>query len=159
LRDQIAVIGHSIGGYTSLAVAGGRPMTGPYEAEGSGRPVPTSPDQRIRALVLLAPACGWFGTPGSLVDVEVPILLFTAEKDALGSHLHADLVDRGVPDPSRVKRCVISNAGHYAFQSPFPLSMTRPDFPPSQDPPGFDRAAFQPVLHAEILSFLRSVLR
>jgi hypothetical protein len=37
--------------------------------------------------------------------------------------------------------------------------MTRPNFPPSQDPDGFDRAAFQPILYAEILSFLRSVLR
>jgi len=32
--------------------------------------------------------------------------------------------------------------------------MTSPSFPPSQDPPGFDRAAFQPVLHAAIADFL-----
>ncbi|WP_309896459.1 chloride channel protein [Archangium sp.] len=54
---------------------------------------------------------------------------------------------------------VVPNAGHFSFQSPFPPAMTRPEFPPSQAPAGFDRVAFQPVLHAEILTFLRASLR
>ncbi len=158
LRDRVALIGHSMRGYTSLALAGGRPTTGPYEKEGPGRPVSVLPDRRVRALVLLAPACGWFWPHGALAGVEAPILLFTAERDELGPHLHTGFIELGVRDPAQVDHRVIPGAGHFAFQSPFPPTMTRPDFPPSQDPEGFDRAAFQPVLHAGILSFLRSVL-
>jgi len=36
--------------------------------------------------------------------------------------------------------------------------MTGPLFPPSQDPPGFDRAAYLPVLCGEVHAFLRGVL-
>jgi predicted dienelactone hydrolase len=156
LRDQFAVIGHSMGGYTALAVAGGHARTGRYEAEGSGRTVHTSPDPRVRALVLLAPACGWFYAESALSDVAVPILLFTAEKDELAADLHVELLVRGVRDPARIDHVVIANAGHHSFQSPFPSSMTRADFRPSQDPPGFDRAALQPLLHRQIREFLRT---
>jgi hypothetical protein len=44
------------------------------------------------------------------------------------------------------------------FLSPFPPDLISPAFPPSQDPPGFDRAALHPLLNAEILTFLRRVL-
>jgi predicted dienelactone hydrolase len=115
------------------------------------------PDDRIGALVLLAPACGWFNYDGALADVDVPILVITAEKDELAPFLHADLVKRTVRDPGKVQTREVANAGHHSFQSPFPPSMTRPNFPPSQDPHGFDRVAFQPILNAEILSFLQSV--
>jgi predicted dienelactone hydrolase len=157
--QRIALIGHSMGGYTALAVTGGKPTTGPHEPEGPGHPVPVASDPRIRALVLMAPACGWFYSEGALSAVTVPILLFTAEKDELGSHLHIDLIERGVPEPARIDHRLVPNGGHHSFQSPFPPSMTRPDFRPSQDPPGFDRPAFQPLLHAEIHAFLRSVLQ
>jgi hypothetical protein len=36
--------------------------------------------------------------------------------------------------------------------------MVRADFVPSQDPPGFDRAAYQSILHAEIAAFVGRVL-
>lgn len=158
-RDKVALIGHSMGGYTSLAVAGGRPTASPHEtASGQIQYVAVSPDRRVRALVLLAPACAWFWSDGALADVDVPIFLRTAEKDELAHHLHVDFIQRDVRDPGRIDHRAVRNAGHHAFQSPFPPGMTRPDFPPSQDPDGFDRAAFQPVLYAEILSFLRSVL-
>ena len=114
LRDQFAVIGHSMGGYTALAAAGGRPTTGRYEAEGAGRAVHTSPDPRVRALVLLAPASGWFHGEDALSAVRVPILLFTAEKDELASDLHVELVTRGVRDPARMDHVVVANAGPWA---------------------------------------------
>lgn len=158
LRDGAGVLGHSMGGYTALALAGGRPVTGPYEQEGPGRPVRVEPDGRVRALVLLAPACGWFHSPGALSGVDVPILLLTAGRDELRAHLFTELVETGVADPTRVDHRVIPDAGHFAFQSPFPPAMRRPDFPPSQDPEGFDREAFQPVLHSAILTFLGNTL-
>ncbi|MCD6026160.1 MAG: hypothetical protein K0R08_679, partial [Solimicrobium sp.] len=131
LRNRVALIGHSMGGYTALAVAGGKSMAGPLETENKKiQPVSVCPDPRIEALVLLAPACGWFNYGNALADVDVPILLMTAEKDALALHLHADLVKRSVRDPNKVDFREISNAGHHSFQSPFPPNMTCSDFPP-----------------------------
>ncbi|HWN71961.1 MAG TPA: alpha/beta fold hydrolase, partial [Haliangium sp.] len=51
--DEAGVIGHSIGAYTALAVAGGRPSALPNEVpDGQGRAVPVVRDPRVRALVL-----------------------------------------------------------------------------------------------------------
>ena len=156
-RDKIAAIGHSMGGYTALAVAGGQPSAGPHEtADGQVKKISVTRDPRIRALVLLAPGCAWFWEPGTLSGIDVPILLMTADQDEMAAHLHIDYIERDC-DPGRIQRRVIAGAGHHAFQSPFPVEMTRPDFPPSHDPAGFDRVAFQPLLHAEILSFLRRI--
>lgn len=146
LRDHVAVVGHSMGGYTALAVAGGRPDTGPVETrDGNPRRIIVSPDRRVRALVLLAPACGWFWSEGALADVDVPILLFTAEKDEHAHHLHVNLIERSVRDPRQVDHRIVPNAGHHAFQTPFPAAMSGPHFAPSRDPIGFERAAFQPM--------------
>ena len=37
--------------------------------------------------------------------------------------------------------------------SVFPPAMARPDFSPSQEPPGFDRQAYQPTLLADVRDF------
>lgn len=159
LVPAVGVIGHSIGGYTALAVAGGRPSALPHEVpDGQARAVPVVRDPRVRALVLLAPASVWFIPEGALADVDLPILMRTAEIDAHTPAMHAEIILRGVPDPRRINHRVVQGAGHFSFQSPFPPAMTRPEFPPSQDPAGFDRAAFQPVLHAEVEAFLRASL-
>jgi predicted dienelactone hydrolase len=155
----VGVIGHSIGGYTALALAGGRPTCFAHESpDGQPHPVPVERDPRVRALVLLAPATPWLMAEGALADVTAPILMLTGERDVHADPLHAEIVLRGVPDRARVDHRVVPNAGHFAFQSPFPPAMTRPDFPPSQDPPGFDRAAYQPSLQADVLAFLRAAL-
>lgn len=157
--DGAAVIGHSIGAYTALAVAGGQPSTLPHESpDGQPRSVPVTRDPRVRALVLLAPASGWYMGEGALAGVDLPILVRTGELDEITPAFHADIVVRGAGNPRLVDHQVVRGAGHFSFQSPFPPEMTRPEFPPSQDPPGFDRAAYQPVLHGEILAFLRGAL-
>ncbi|MGY1593617.1 hypothetical protein ACI79D_16710 [Geodermatophilus sp. SYSU D00708] len=51
------VVGHSLGGYTALAVAGGRPRAFPHETpDRQPAPAAVEPDDRVRALVLLNPA-------------------------------------------------------------------------------------------------------
>lgn len=155
-RSGVGLIGHSIGAYTALALAGGRPTSFPNEEpDGVARPVPVVRDERVGALVLLAPASVWYMAEGALADVQVPILMRTGALDHHAPPLHGDIILRGVPDRRRVDHRVVPNAGHFSFQSPFPPAMTRPDFPPSQDPAGFDRLAFQSVLDAEILAFLQ----
>jgi predicted dienelactone hydrolase len=160
LRSKpVAGVGHSIGVYTLLAAAGGHPTAfAQANLEGPQKPVPVQRDARLRALVLLAPASIWFSVNGSLSEVDVPILLRAGEQDALTPALHSELIVRGVQEPDRVDYRVVPGAGHFSFQSPFPASMTRPDFPPSQDPPGFDRRAYQKLMNAEILSFLERQL-
>lgn len=158
-QTGVGVIGHSIGAYTALAVAGGRPSSFPNESpDGQARAVPVVRDPRVRALVLLAPASVWFMAEGALAGVDLPILMRTGEHDTHTPAMHAEIIVRGVPDPRRLDHRVVAGAGHFSFQSPFPPAMTRPEFPPSQDPAGFDRVAFQPVLHGEILAFLRASL-
>ena len=157
--DWVALIGHSLGGYTGLALAGGRPGSLPHEhADGTPQRIPVVPDARVRALVLLAPATVWYRAAAALRNVRVPILLLMGEKDEWTPDFHAQIVLQGVVDRQQVQHHVIENAGHYSFLSPFPPERTDPAFPPSQDPPGFDRAQFQPALQAEILAFLSQQL-
>jgi predicted dienelactone hydrolase len=120
--------------------------------------VPVTADPRVTALVLLAPATPWFIAPGALRDVHAPILMLSAEKDAHTPAWHAQVVERGVADGTPVEHRVVPNAGHFSFLTPFPPERTNTAFPPSQDPPGFDRAAFHATLHADVEAFLRRVL-
>ena len=154
-----AAIGHSLGGYTALALAGGRPQSAPAESP-DGRPTPihVAADERLRALVLLAPALVWFRKPDSLSAVTQPLLMLFGEHDHVFPPGYADLVVRntlaGIGRPEQVFHRVIAGAGHYSFMSPYPEAMRQRSFPPSQDPPGFDRVAFQLELITEVGDFL-----
>lgn len=158
--DAVAIVGHSMGGYTALAAAGARPTAFAREtADGRARAVPVTPDDRVRALVLLAPATPWYMAPGALRDVRVPILMLTAEHDPHTPEGHAEIVRRGLPPDAPLEHRVVPNAGHFSFLSPFPAAMTNAAFAPSQDPPGFDRARFHAALYAEVTGFLGRVLK
>jgi predicted dienelactone hydrolase len=153
---RAAAIGHSIGGYTALAVAGGRPLALPNQTpDGVAHPVPVDKDRRLTALVLLAPALPWLMGPGALADVRIPLMVRTAELDRLAPPDFVEAVLRGLPPAARVDYDVVPGAGHFAFQSPFPPDMVDPAFPPSQDPPGFDRASYQAVLREQVRRFLQ----
>jgi predicted dienelactone hydrolase len=146
IGDKIAVIGHSIGGYTALALAGGVPRTR------EGKKIETTPDQRIKAIVLLAPGAGWF--MNGLDNVTTPILMLTAELDTITPSRDAETVLKGIPDESLVTFRQVANAGHFSFLSPFPESMRNPKFLPSTDPKGFEREKFHVQLPKEILAYL-----
>ncbi|MBL8175587.1 MAG: alpha/beta fold hydrolase [Bryobacterales bacterium] len=142
--QHIAIVGHSLGGYTALATAGGRPAN-----------IDVSSDPRVKALVLLAPATPWFLPPGSLADVRVPILMLTAEKDPHTPEGHGIIVKRGLPPQTPIEHNVIPNAGHFSFLSPFPPAMATPAFAPAHDPPGFNREHFQHEMFSTIDAFLQ----
>jgi len=153
--DAVSLIGHSMGGYTALAAAGGVPISFPHESpDGKPQLIEVIPDHRIQSLVLLAPASVWFQTEGALRAVNIPILMLDAKKDPYTPPFHAQIVLMGVADPKKVQYRTIENAGHFSFLSPFPEHMTIPSFLPSQDPPGFDRVHFHERLHADVLHFL-----
>lgn len=149
-QNRIGVIGHSMGGYTALALAGGVPRTK------EGVVVEVAPDFRIKAIVLLAPGTGWF--MNSLEKVTVPILMFTAEHDPITPKWNGEIVLNFVPDKSKVIFHEVENAGHFSFLSPFPSTMKNPNFLPSTDPVGFDREKFHSQLPTEILDFLNDKL-
>ncbi|MDR3584937.1 MAG: alpha/beta fold hydrolase [Desulfosporosinus sp.] len=150
IEDKVAVIGHSMGGYTALALAGGIPRTR------EGKKIETTPDQRIKAIVLLAPGAGWF--MNGLDNVTIPILVLTAEHDPITPAWITESILKSIPDESLVTFCQIANAGHFSFLSPFPESMRNPKFLPSTDPEGFEREKFHVQLPKEILAYLNEKL-
>lgn len=151
LPEQAAVIGHSIGGYTALAVAGGKVWNA------AKRPVPVHTDERVRALVLLAPATAWFTPDQALADVTLPMLVYDAGHDPFTPPEHVARIIEQVPDRGKITHHHIENAGHFSFLSPFPAALSSADFPPSQDPDGFDRVAFHQRLNGEVATFLDRV--
>ena len=148
--NNIAVIGHSMGGYTALVLAGGLPRTR------EGEKIEVSSDPRVKAIVLLAPETGWF--MNSLQNVTIPILMLIAEHDQITPRWNAEIVLNNVPDKAQVTFREVENAGHFSFLSPFPAAMKNSNFLPSTDPEGFDREQFHKQIPAEILEFLNDKL-
>ncbi|RSK50001.1 alpha/beta hydrolase family protein [Hymenobacter rigui] len=155
--DGAVLIGHSLGGYTVLAAAGGQPWSVSREPDTAPpRPILVPPaDTRVKALVLLAPAVPWFGVAGALAQMRLPVLLLAGEQDEFIPPQHVETVLRGVPDAAQVTYRIVENAGHFSFLSPFPAARTSSAFLPSQDPPGFSRSRFHEELYPEILAFIR----
>ncbi|MFE4123604.1 alpha/beta hydrolase family protein [Priestia sp. YIM B13486] len=153
--NNISLIGHSMGGYTALAVAGGVPTSFPSESPDQ-KPycLSITHDKRVQSLILLAPAAGWFREKGALEDVNIPILMITGEKDTITPSFHGEFVLNGVSDSEKVQHIAVKNGGHFSFLSPFPDFMKSPSFPPSQDPAGFNRKEFHEDLQNTILNFL-----
>jgi len=156
--DSVSLIGHSLGSYTALAVAGGQPTSLPNQSpDGKAYRIDVARDHRIAAAVLLAPATVWLREPGALRGVTCPILMMAGAKDEITPPAyHAELLLKGVADPSKVTYRLVENGGHFSFLSPFPDFMKKASFPPAHDPEGFDRAAFLETMNAEIVTFLRT---
>jgi predicted dienelactone hydrolase len=153
LADKIAVIGHSFGGYTALALAGGNPSTR------EGVPIEVQHDTRVKAIVLMAPAAGWFFGEGALDSVQIPVSLWMGELDHITPRQwSSEIVLNGIPDKSKIENHVVPLGGHFSFLTPFPESMKSPNFPPSTDPAGFDREEFHKRFPSQIEEFLQRVL-
>ncbi|MCB5190992.1 alpha/beta hydrolase [Methylobacillus arboreus] len=161
---RLAVVGHSMGGYAALALAGGTPWYPPeaFKPDYQG-PAPSlvevEHDDRIKALVLLAPATAWFAQKGALNQVRVPILMLSAEHDPYTPAWHGDIVLQGVADPALISARTVKNAGHFSFLSPFPAKIKNGGALPTTDPEGFDREQFHEQLKQEILAYLNRKLK
>jgi predicted dienelactone hydrolase len=157
LQNRATLVGHSMGGYTALAVAGGKPLALPNETpDGVAQPVAVEHDPRVDTLALLAPAVPWLIAPGALDDVRARVLVRVGALDALCPPAFVERVLAGLPGwPHAVDYAIVPNAGHFSFTSPMPAALARPGFAPAFDPPGFDRAAYQTQLADELLAFVR----
>ncbi|WP_129142058.1 alpha/beta hydrolase family protein [Modicisalibacter coralii] len=177
--EKIAVLGHSVGGYSAIAAAGGigdtrrlietcnkNPwLTDPYCAparDGSlAKTLINSPrDARIKALVLMAPVGILFSAQGALNDVNIPVLLLQAEKDdEVTEPYNADVIAKGLPDKQKLTRKMIHNAGHYSFLTSFPEFLEPELGPIAEDPQDFNRVEFQQELGEIIVNYLDRVLK
>jgi predicted dienelactone hydrolase len=167
LARTYAVIGESIGGYTALAVAGGRALTLPDEVDDAQLSLPpselgklavwvkTQPDERVRAVVLFSPALFFF-MYGSLADVHVPVLLRVGTLDSMCPPAIVMQCLRSLPNQAQLEGSEVAGAGHFSYQTPYPPELAQ--IPSAQDPAGFDRAAYQATLKQDVGVFLRSAL-
>lgn len=176
--DKIAVIGHSVGGYTALAVAGGiantthiielclsnpqlnEPFCGLAKENRTEKvELENSHDKRIKAIVLMAPVGILFKSEVSLTEVDIPALLLRAEKDAeLTEPYQSEIIAKNYKNKELLTYCTVPNAGHYSFITPFPDFMKNELGVVGDDPDGFDRHTFHKTLSSDIVSFLDSAL-
>lgn len=174
---RIGALGHSAGGYTALALAGGIPDlariashctasgddpvfcsmgrragnagNGPIAFEGLR-------DARVRAVAALAPVAVMFGAE-SLAAINIPAIVYAGEKDTfLVPRYHAEWLRQNM---ARAEYRAIPNAGHYAFIDTPSMPIPSPDGDLRADPDGFDRAVFQEELAVELNRFFDRVLQ
>lgn len=173
---RIGAAGHSAGGYTVVALAGGRVdlsrMATHCAKETAEDPIScgmirdirqmqtplvldATPDPRIRAIVAMAPV-GVMFTEQSLKAITVPALIYAAEKDRwLPPRFHAGWIAQNLPGADYR---VIANAWHFAFMNPASAPIPTLDGDISADPPGFDRTEFLKQLGEDIPAFFDRAL-
>ncbi|PSU08448.1 hypothetical protein C9I92_13100 [Photobacterium ganghwense] len=177
--DKIAVLGHSVGGYATIAAAGGVGDTSSLIEICKNNPLLTDPyctpvrdgsmmktvikstkDPRIKAIIIMAPVGILFSTEGSLNDVDIPVLLLKAENDKeVTEPYNADVIEKGLPNKQKLISIMISNAGHYSFLTSFPDFLKSELGLIAEDPNGFNREEFQEKLGTIIVDYLKGVLK
>jgi predicted dienelactone hydrolase len=185
-RPLIGALGHSAGGYTVLALAGGKPVlsrlrthcqteaqldpilcklssavgdaSAQAAAAADGQEEPVQADTRVRAVMALAPL-GVAFSASSLASITVPVAIFAGEKDTfLVPRFHAQWVMQNMRGANTTLQ-LVPNAGHYAFMNTPTMDLPSPDGSVAADPQGFDRAAFLDRLGQESVAFFDKNLR
>ncbi len=172
--SRIGAVGHSAGGYTVLALIGGKGDTrllarhctrnrqedaafcayGRPGERGGGR-LPDLLDRRVRAVAAVAPVGALFGE-GAFAGVTAPAQIHRLDADlVLRRPWHADNIVPLMGDKAR--QIAHPKAHHFAFISPFPAAMTGEIGAPARDPEGFDRRAFLSRIDRQILGFFDTV--
>ena len=172
---RIGAVGHSAGGYSVLALIGGRAdlsvlarhCTQRYEQDpefcGYGRPgedtagpMPDLSDPGIGAVVAVAPVGAVFGE-GAFSGVRVPAQIHHLEADrVLREPWHAENIAALMGEYARL--VVHPEAHHFAFITPFPPAMANEVGAAGRDPAGFDRRAFLARIDEQILRFFDDAL-
>jgi predicted dienelactone hydrolase len=176
---RIGAVGHSAGGYTVLALAGGEPdyarigrhcaderandpifcSTGgrtPGAASAPPAPVTGLADRRVRAVVALAPV-GVVFNPDSLARIAIPVTLYAAEGDRwLVPRFHAEWLAARIP---KVEFHRVPNAWHLSFLDKPSMPIPTADGDLGADSPAFDRAEFLQRLAVELPAYFDRTLR
>jgi predicted dienelactone hydrolase len=174
---RVGAVGHSAGGYTVLALAGGSPDLMRLVSHcrtssddpifcSMGRRVTNSGaetvsfeglrDSRVRAVAALAPAGVMFSAQ-SLATISIPATIYAGDKDTfLVPRYHAEWVRQNVV---KADYHAIHNAGHYAFMDTPGMPIPSADGDVGANPEGFDRAAFLKQLGTSLNQFFDRALQ
>ena len=178
---RIGAVGHSAGGYSVLALIGGRadmallaehcterraedPEFCGYGRPGGtddapvpdGEPLPDLSDRRIAAVVAVAPVGALFGS-GAFAGVDIPTQIHRLGQDRiLRRPWHADNIATRLGDSARL--VAHPTAHHFAFISPFPAALIGNVGRPADDPAGVDRPAFLAKINEQIVRFFDEAL-
>ncbi len=188
-RPLIGALGHSAGGYTVLALAGGKPVlsrmrthceleaaldpvlcklssaissaSAPVDKGDTARDGQEEPVQAdTRVRAVMALApLGVAFSASSLASITVPVAIYAGEKDTF---LVPRFHAQWVMQNMRGTNAslqLVSNAGHYAFMNTPTMDLPSPDGSVARDPQGFDRAAFLDRLAQESITFFDKNLR
>ncbi|PWK86151.1 hypothetical protein C8D88_105194 [Lentzea atacamensis] len=136
---EVAVIGHSIGAWAALCLAGATPWGR------EGKPLDVPRDSRVSRLVLYTPAAGWFAAPGALDEVRTPMLVYVGELDPVVPPSQAEVLKSA---PAEVDLRVVPKAGHFSFVHVPPPGM--------DEDPAFDRDRFLDGMVHETFEFISS---
>ena len=172
---RIGAIGHSAGGYSVLALIGGRadvaalahhctarrqedPDFCDYGRSGrqADAAIPDLSDERVGAVVAVAPVGALFAE-GAFAGVEAPAQIHRLDADrVLRRPWHADNIAALMGEGAKL----VSHPGahHFAFIAPFPASLAGQVGAAVRDPPGFDRRAFLAGIDAQIVRFFAETL-
>lgn len=107
----VFAVGHSIGGWASLCLAGALPR------DRDGQPLPVPAEPRVSRLVLFAPPLGWFRGPGALDKLSVPVTVFVGERDIITPPATIEILHRG---RGPVDARILPRAGHFDFMDALP---------------------------------------
>ena len=172
---RIGAVGHSAGGYSVLALIGGRADMAVLARHctqrrdedpqfcGYGRPgghddeaMPDLMDRRIGAVVAVAPVGALFGD-GAFSGAAVPAQIHRLGGDRiLRQPWHAENIAALMGEHARL--VVHPEAHHFAFITPFPSALANEVGAAGRDPADFDRRAFLSRINEQILSFFDDAL-
>ncbi|MCF8480807.1 MAG: alpha/beta fold hydrolase [Rhodospirillum sp.] len=186
---RIAVIGHSLGGWTALAVAGGRFDLARFVAACARHPEMVGScragqddgmglggadrgtlgkdmrDPRVRAAVSLDLGLAQGFTPDSLAAVSIPVLVVAAGGAYLPEELESGYLLEYLPK-DQTESLEIQDAAHFSFLSrckPGASALLEEDHPGDgiicQDGGGRDRSVLHAQVIARVLPFLKAALR
>lgn len=133
----VMAVGHSIGGWAALCLAGATPWGR------DGKPIDVPREPRVTRLALYAPAAAWFQAPGALDDVTAPMLVYAGELDVVTpvtQILHL------MTAPAQVDVRIVPGAGHFSFMNVPP--------PGTFENVAFDRGRFLEQLADATTEFL-----
>jgi predicted dienelactone hydrolase len=178
---RVGFFGFSRGGYTGLALVGGRPNDELARAACAGPPTsapvsgPSTPgnlceqirarglphgyvtDPRIKAAVLADPAPAFLFGREDLKSVSVPLQLWASEQGGRGASAEATTkIADALPSKTNVN--IVRGAAHFVFLAPCSAEAAKSEPEFCADGASFDRTAFHKQFNASLVAFFRQQL-
>ena len=161
--NKIGMLGHSVGGYTALAVAGGIPDFSKISTSFLKELYIKYKDydnhfydKRVKAIAILAPGKTVVFNKKSLSKVTIPVFIMEASRDELVDG--NDLKKLASNLPKNPKYFVLKGAGHFAFL-PESDEKVREIAPEIGYDPEISRKDLHMIIEKEVLLFFDRVFK